>query len=223
MRPNKFVLLPVTLVIAILLVACNLTSLVSGLSKPAATAQNANILFSDDFSDSASGWDVGPTDHGSTHYVDGGYVISLDAANYDLWGNPGKDFTDTVIDVDATKVAGPDDNDFGVICRYKDAENFYLAEVASDGYYLVGKYVGGTFTPLGSEQMASTDLVKPGNDLNHLQFTCSGDTLKLSINGTEATSVTDSDLTSGDVGLIAGDYDTAGAQISFDNLVVSKP
>jgi hypothetical protein len=34
---------------------------------------------------------------------------------------------------------------------------------------------------------------------------------------------TDSNFSSGDVGLMAGTFDTGGAQIAFDNFVVSKP
>ena len=36
---------------------------------------------------------------------------------------------------------GPDDNDFGIICRYIDDNQFYYAIISSDGYYgIVRKY-----------------------------------------------------------------------------------
>jgi hypothetical protein len=37
------------------------------------------------------------------------------------------------------------------------------------------------------------------------------------------TSVTDSTLTSGDVGLLASTYDEAGVDILFDNFIVTVP
>ena len=58
----------------------------------------------------------------------------------DAWANPGSEsFIDTRIEVDATKNGGPDDNDFGIICRYTAAESFYYAIISSDGYYSIMK------------------------------------------------------------------------------------
>lgn len=44
---------------------------------------------------------------------------------YDAWANQSRSFPgDVRIEVDAAKIGGPDDNDFGVICRYQDIDNF---------------------------------------------------------------------------------------------------
>ena len=230
MKAKKFLLITGILVLALTLMACNLTSLISQVSNEVKNGASSNggestsnVLFSDDFSKTSSGWDRISDDYGENDYVDGTYQFRIDAANYDLWANPGKNFTDTVIDVDATLVDGPEDNDFGVICRFTDSENFYFAEVASDGYYIIGKYVDGSMSPLGSEQMVETNLVNSGNTTNHIRFECSGSNLALYINGSLASQVTDTDLTSGDVGLIAGDYDTTGVTVAFDNFVVTQP
>jgi hypothetical protein len=184
---------------------------------------NSNVLFSDNFSKTSSGWDRISDEYGENDYVDGTYQFRIDAANYDIWANPGKSFTDVVVDVDATLIDGSENNDFGVICRYQDAKNFYFAEIASDGYYIIGKYVDGDMSALGSDQMVETDLVNGGNTTNHIRFECNGSDLVLDINGSTADSETDTDLTYGDVGLIAGDYDTPGVVISFDDFVVTQP
>ena len=34
----------------------------------------------------------------------------------------------------------PDNNAYGVICRYTDLQNFYVFLVSADGYYAIGKY-----------------------------------------------------------------------------------
>jgi hypothetical protein len=43
------------------------------------------------------------------------------------------------------------------------------------------------------------------------------------VNGIQLFEVTDSDFSSGDVGVIAGAYDTPGVEILFDNFAVLKP
>jgi hypothetical protein len=42
------------------------------------------------------------------------------------------------------------------------------------------------------------------------------------VNGQQVLSATDSSLTSGDIGLIAGTYDEGNVDVLFDNLVVTS-
>lgn len=213
MRGPKYLVLALGIAFALVVTACTPKQ-----------SSNSSVLFEDDFSKSSSGWDSYSDTDGLTDYVDGTYHIQVANSNYDLWANPGKSFTDVQTEVDATKVSGPDDNDFGLICRYTDADNYYFAVVASDGYYGFGKLVKGTQTLFGADSgLSTTDLVKSGSELNHLRFDCIGSTLTLYINGSQAGSIEDSDLASGDVGLIAGTFDTAGVEIKFDNFKVLKP
>jgi hypothetical protein len=199
--------------------ACSVvSSLLSG-----ATNSNPNVLFQDDFSKTSSGWDRTTTNGDSTDYKDGAYRITVETLNYDLWANPGKSFQDVKVEVDATMMGGPENNDFGIICRYKDIHNYYYGTVASDGYYGIVKVIDDSLIPLTGDGMVATDLVNAGSAVNHLRFDCVGSALTLYVNGTILGSVTDTDLTVGDVGLIAGTFDTAGTDIAFDNFVVSKP
>jgi hypothetical protein len=133
-------------------------------------------------------------------------------------------FTDTRIEVDATKIGGPDANDIGAICRYKDEENFYFFVFGSDGYYSINKLVAGEESMVGSEELGFNDTaIQSGSSTNHLRVDCIGSTLAMYVNGTQLISATDTDLTEGNVGLIAGTWETAGADLNFDNFVVTKP
>lgn len=201
--------------------ACSVLSSVLP-SKPKITEVPANILFSDDFSKTTSGWDQYSNDMGSSDYNNGAYEIIVNSTNYDIWANPGLTFTDVQVEVDATKVAGPENNDFGLICRYVDISNYYFAVVASDGYYGIGKYVDGTQEILGGS-MPVTDKVNPGSVPNHLRFDCIGSKLSLYANGNLLGEYEDSAFTSGDVGLMAGTFDEIGTDVSFDNFLVTKP
>jgi hypothetical protein len=214
MKNKMLLIVSLSLVLIFALAAC---------SKTAAPTADPNILLKDDFSSTTSGWDSTTTDNGVTDYVNGGYRIFVNTTKYDLWANPGKSFTDTKVEVDATKLAGPDNNDFGIQCRYGDVDNYYFAVVASDGYYGMGKVVNGKQTLFYENGMPTTDKVKDGLVTNHIRFDCVGTKLSLYINGDFVDAKDDSALTSGDVGLIAGTFEEAGTDVSFDNFVVSKP
>lgn len=188
------------------------------------TTTDLEVLFKDDFSNTNSGWDRVQDDDGINDYVDGGYRILVNKENWYFWSNPGLNFSDVIIDVDAKKIGGPDDNDFGVICRYKDNSNFYFFTVSSDGYYGISKIIDGEEFMIGMDSLQFNDkVVNLGAASNHIQASCIGNSLTLKVNNTTLADVKDSDLTSGDVGLIAGTYDEIGTDILFDSFVVSKP
>lgn len=180
------------------------------------------ILFEDDFSDSDSGWDQRDDETCITDYADGAYRIMVNPSQYDCWANPSRDFTDVIVEVEATKAGGPDDNDFGLVCRYQDSSNFYFFLISSDGFYGIGKVEDGSQSLIDMEQMETTDAVRQGDATNSIQAECKGDQLTLTVNGDEVASVSDSTFSSGDVGLIAGTFDDGGTDILFDDFVVRE-
>ena len=200
--------------------ACSLLSPESG---GGGSSQPGGVLFQDDFSDPSRGWDRVNVNDGVTDYADGAYRISVNSSHTDVWANPGLNFSDVQVEVDATKVGGDDNNDYGVICRYLDSENFYFFIVSSDGYYGIGKVVGGEQQLIGEPSMPPSEVINRGDVSNHLSAVCAGSRLSLYINGEFLTEVEDTDFTSGDVGLVAGTFDQPGVDITFDNFVVTKP
>ena len=181
------------------------------------------VLFYDDFSRFYSGWDIQKGEEGATRYQDGKYLIRVEEENLDLWGNPGLDLEDVSIEVDAVRTAGPAGNTFGIICRYRNAENFYFGIVTSDNYYAIGERISGGVGLLGGEELSFTNKVKGGSEVNHLRFDCVGSTLSLYANGTLLARVEGAVRESGDVGLIAGTLEEPGVEINFDDFVVFEP
>jgi hypothetical protein len=221
MKKKSVLVLSLALVLLFTLTACSLSQfLPTGKTNDSST--DSNVLFQDDFSKSSSGWDKWNGDNGSTDYVDGAYQITVNNTQYDLWANPGENFTDVSVEVDAVMVSGPEDNDFGILCRYVDLDNYYFGIISSDGYYAIGTVVAGTQS-ISGENMQTSDAIKTGFESNRIRFDCVGSTLSLYVNGKMLQEVTDSSFASGDVGLLAGTFDTAGTQVAFDNFVVSKP
>ena len=205
------------------ILALILASIACSLAGGAAQSLPEGVLFQDDFSDASSGWDQVNTGDGITDYENGIYRIWVNATETDIWANPGLDFTNAVVEVDATKIGGPDDNDFGVICRYQDIENFYFFIISSDGFYAIGKVMNGEYNLLGMEQMLPDDAIKLGNATNRIKADCVGSHLVLHANGSKLADVEDTAFVSGDVGLIAGTFDEVGVDIHFDNFVVKQP
>jgi hypothetical protein len=201
-----------------------LSMVLSACSALSTQASPTNVLFSDDFSTKEKKWDQVTEAARTTNYYIDAYRIVVNDAKSVVWANPGKEsFTDVHIETDATKNGGPDDNAFGVICRYTDVDHFYYAAISSDGYYGIMKMTKDGGTQIGSDSMLETDKVNQGSATNRIRFDCVGSTLTLYVNGTQVDQQTDSDYTAGNVGLMAGTFGTSGTDMIFDNFVVYKP
>lgn len=190
----------------------------------------SNVLFQDDFSDPASGWDQFSDTDGLTDYENGAYRIFIDKPEFTFWANPGLGETlpsDVRVEVDATKVGGPDFNDFGILCRYSGtggSANFYEFLISSDGYAGIVLVTESSQQVISNDgQLQPFDAIRQGNDTNHIRVECFGSLLTLYVNGDLFTSVTDGTLASGDVGLLASTYEEAGVDIRFDNFSVTIP
>jgi hypothetical protein len=189
-----------------------------------ACAGTSNVLLSDDFSGISNNWDKASDTNMTTDYYNNAYRILVNVANYDAWANPDDlNFTDVQVEVDATKNAGPDTNDFGIICRYKGLDSYFYGVISSDGYFGIYKKTaeGGKQLGQGGEQFS--DKILTGSATNHVRFDCVGSTLTLYANGTLIDEQTDSSYKDGNVGLIAGTYTETGTDILFDNFYVYKP
>ncbi len=186
-----------------------------------ASPVDGELLFSDDFSDINSGWDESENERGSTGYFDSGYRIEIVVEKHLKWGNPNRNFGDVRIEVDTRLLAGGEDNNFGVLCRYQDAENFYALVISSDGYFAVRKrYEGGSLDIISGDGFEISDAINLDGAANHLTVECVGDKLRLWVNGEFLVEVQDGDISAGDTGLITGTFDDTHTEIMFDNFEV---
>lgn len=178
--------------------------------------------YSDTFDNPESGWDVYDDGDTAASYQDGEYRLAVSRPEYVTWGDPNleQELTDLVIDVDARQVAGPVDNNFGLLVRYRSAEDsFYWFQISGDGYYAVDMLQQGEFVALVTWE-ASAAINQGVGATNHLKVICTGDGFRFYVNDTFLTEVTDDTLRSGSFGLAAGTFDEAGVVVHFDNLKV---
>jgi hypothetical protein len=187
-------------------------------SEPGSSITKGAKLYTENFSDPTSGWDEWDRASSRGGYEANKYFIEVLNPDQFSWGNGYQNFDDFVLEVDASKVAGPDDGGFGIILRYVDMDNFYYFAVSNDGQYRFSYYLNNERTDIIS--WTASDAIKQGNALNKLSVACKGNHFILSINGTVVEDFTDDTFSSGDIGLLAGTQATAGVKVTFDNLVV---
>lgn len=193
------------------------------LSNSASQSKSGDVLYQDDFSDPQSGWNTYSDDVSEVNYQDGGLRILVNQAQYDYWSIPREKFDDTRVEVEAVRLSGPEDNDFGIVCRYQDKSNFYALLISSDGYAGILQVLDGNYNLISGERMDYFEDIQKSSEVKKLRAECVGDTLALSVNGSELLRVQDSAFSSGQVGLIVGTYDEPGVEMFFDNFVVYRP
>ena len=187
--------------------------------------ETSGIIFQDDFSNSASGWEIGDYDTGDVGYDDGIYFVTSVEEGKVMWGVANRSFGDVVIEVDATQIAaGPESNNgYGVVCRDQgdgDGDGYYL-RISGDGFYSIAIAQDGEFESL--VEWTSSDDIHQGNASNHIQATCDGSSLSLSVNGQHLDTVEDDTFIEGDIALTATTYEGKVTQVHFDDLVVRAP
>jgi len=182
---------------------------------------SGSVLFEDEFDVNTTGWDRFANEGGIMDYFEGGYRILVQRPGLNFWSTPEKDYGDVRIEADTLKLAGPDENRMGLMCRYQ-AGNHYFFIISNDGYYGIGKFIDGQTTLLGQSEMKPNALIQP-NMINHLRADCVDNTLTFYVNFTEIASVQDDDLASGDIGVLAGSFSQPGVDVSFDHFVVMQP
>lgn len=197
---------------------------INSLQPVATAASSGTVLFADDFSNNQNNWGLSTGNTGTISLAYGGLDLKVNQANSMIWSVAGKKFQDTIIDVDGVLLGGSSDDAYGAICRYQDSQHFYGFLITHDGYYGIFKMQDGQLTladPTGG--LKYSDAIRQGGVVNHLQATCQGDTLQLSVNGSLLSIIQDDSYSQGQVGVIAAAFTNPGEELFFDNLKVTQP
>jgi hypothetical protein len=192
------------------------------------TCVEPGVLFKDEFAASTCGW-VLYSQGGATAVIEDELLrLSTSQPGPIWWTNPGRNFDDVIVTVQARQAGGPDDNAFGLICRYQSAENFYVFLISGDGYYAIGKYQSGAeqieyLTSDGQHAFIRSDAINQGVATNQIRVSCVGNELSLAVNGLPLVTVTDPTFVTGDIGLGVSACELGTAVIEFDNVQVIAP
>ncbi len=180
-------------------------------------------LFADDFQNVPDGWGISTTSAAAVSYEYGGLRILVNQPNTDAWSVAGKRFADARVEALARKLDGPQNNLIGLICRYQDRGHFYIFFISSDGYYGIARYEDDSYSLIGADQLQYTSVIPRQDERYRLGAVCDGEELSLFVEDWRLMTVKDDAYSEGDVGVFAGVYETAGADILFDDFKVSQP
>lgn len=185
----------------------------------AASNQAGDLLYSDDFvTRKESKWYTFSDDNATKFYKDGKYNILLKKNGWSAWSFAGLNVQDFVLEVDASQERGPDDNDYGVVTRYGDADNFSLFLISGDGYSSYLRKENGSWVV--PSNWTRSEAIRTGNASNRIKVIANGEELEFYVNDALLGRFVDENPVSGDVGLWAESFDEGNVHVSFDNLTL---
>ncbi len=180
-----------------------------------------SLVYQDDFSDQASGWDDAFDQFTLKQYGALKYHIEVRAPNLFAWGLANRDIADFVLEVTTKQWEGPNNNSYGVIFRLQDKDNFYRFDITGDGFFLLSKLVNGRWLTL--VDWTPSPAINVGQAENALRVSALGNKISVYVNGQFLAEVEDDSFRHGDIGFFAGTFDQPGVHISFDDLRVWAP
>lgn len=211
---NRWVFLAL---LAVMLNGCSF----AGFNPP--TPVPGSILFQDSFTDNSTGWLSLREQSLMMDYDSGGFRFFLNRMNYDAWSIPRLYFPAAVIEADASRLGGPGNNVYGLICAYQNKDNYLAFVISSDGYYGISQHKNGLQSLLGNSEMKTDDAIFRDERANHFKVECTNQRLALTVNAKTLLEVVREGQVQGDVGLLVGSFDTIGVDILFKNFVVKSP
>ncbi len=218
---RKWIILLLLSISTLFLAACTIAT------PTADTCDQNGSLLQDDFSgEQQCGWREYSQGGAVVEIAEGSLNISTSQTGQIWWSNVGRDFADVIVTVQARQTSGPNNNAYGVICRYQDENNFYIFLISGDGFYAIGKYESGkdqiSYLTENQEYIPS-DLINQGIATNLIRVSCVGNELSLSVNGLPLVTVMDDKFVAGDVGLGVSTLEPGTAVVQFDDLLVLAP
>lgn len=119
---------------------------------------------------------------------------------------------------------GANNNNVSLICRYTES-GWYEFNIANNGLYWILSASVDSSGIVGYNLIynGGSNDIKPGKGTNEYAAVCDGTTLSLFINGKEARTVTDTDYSSGQVGVSVSSFDVLPVNVDFDWVKISEP
>lgn len=175
--------------------------------------------FRDDFRRDRGVWDTDSSEDVTRRIAAGTYQLLVATPDMLAWSNADVEFADFLLDIDATHLGGPLDNEFGVIFRYVDGDNYYLFSISSDGYYRLQKQVDGEWETILGWFSSEAIKVGEGSD-NHITILAEGSQFTFLVNDVLLEQIEDDTFDTGGLGLAAGTFDEGDVEIAFDNVEI---
>lgn len=179
------------------------------------------LLYSDDFSSAASGWEAPDDDEVKFFYEDEQYHIQAASSDQYYLITSGESFRDAVLTVDVQHLAGDDSLTAGMVFwRYSDNGNFYALVIFDNGTYTIHRYLDGVYGQI--KLLTASPALKPAGESNKVTIAFHNDKSDLYFNDQFVFRFTDTSLWKGEVGMGAYPDSSSDVQVAYDNLSVYK-
>ena len=185
--------------------------------------ESGQVLFEDDFTDHASGWEVVNNAYELKGYSTGGYMISVNQSESRAISTTNLNYTNSIINVETQKITGARETQFGLVCRVQDKFNFYAFVISADGYAGIVRVVDGVKELIGSSQFFRVEGILLDDGINQISASCVDDSFQLDVNGETIVTAQDTTISNGDIGLFVETFETAEAAVVFNDFVIIKP
>ena len=221
---RRFTFLPLTL----LLVVALLLPVLPVYAQPDADAVAQRITeiaqgepaFEENFRRENADWELDlESEESSLRFQAGTYRTGAISANLFVWGILDRETTDFLVQADAYRVAGPTNNEFGIVFRHKDTDNFYVFLISSDGFYTLRKMEDGAWSDL-TAWTESALIEQDESAVNTVGVYAEGTTIGLLINGELVETVEDDTFATGMIGLSAGTYEEGSLEVAWDDFTL---
>jgi hypothetical protein len=169
--------------------------------------------------DTAEGWNLSSDPVADVSVMQGALNVHVMAPGQIAWAASEAEWQDCQVSVEATQVAGPADNEYGVLIRMAQDGSFTAFSISGDGYSRVALYQDGSWSVIGPD-WAPTPAINEGAATNQLEIVADGTQLAFRVNGELVRQVEAGEARAGAIGLYAGAFSEGGVVVAFDNLVV---
>jgi hypothetical protein len=210
-------LIPFSMLLLVTMLACTTVTNLATQPTP------STVLFED--SEFTNSCNTESTSDVERFVENGQFMMRVPTPSYVGWTEcTDVEYTDFVMEVDATQVSGPDNNAYGVIFRYGlESDEFYAFIISGDGYYAFSVDGANHTDPEFLVEWTESSAISKGMQTNRIKVAAVGSNMKYYVNDQLLGEVQDARFTTGTIGFFAGTVDEGNVQIAFDNLRISEP
>ena len=228
-HPSKPIFLIVVLAAAGL--ACNAvtSAFAPTQAPPSPTPSGSNagdVLLSDDFTDSSTGWGTGTDGDSSAEYVSGGFAMKVFKTHFFVYTTPSdQTYQNVHIETTIENKSAEDLATFGVMCdQQANQEAYYYFAISPNGEYGISKATAGQDDAVltNNGNWTVSNWIPRNAKTYKVGVDCGSGRLTLYVEGRKIASVQDSTYTSGAVGLFAWSGEQqSGTSVVFHQFVMT--
>lgn len=173
----------------------------------------------DDFRRNTGAWDLEPTDSAEFAIARRALNIAITEPNMLSWSTYETPAANFILEADVSSEDPPLDGHYGFVFRMVDSDNFYEFAISPRGTYTLQKMEDGEWVDI-TDWTESDAIDTTEGAVNRLGVLADGPNIVLLINDEVVNQVTDDSFADGSFGMMAGVFDEAGLEATFDNVAL---